>query len=410
MKSLFKFKYIIIILLFIWYSKCYSYIHFPFDATIYGWISHIIEFSMLGIVLINFKKLQKNKNINLAIPIILLVLATFCSILTTSIYNGQPMFDYFIKISWWFAFAFYFILHILEVERKQLLNLIIILSSIYVIIKITEQFTYPNIWFYDREFDENTGDMEMRNGFWRIIVGGAGIFYLAFFYKLENSLAKFRILNSIYIPIGLFVIYLELGRMFYAMSAITFIIIYFQHLKGSRYILYLSLSIIATIIFYNYYEILFGEMLQITNEQLTDSNYIRWLSYAHYWNESIQNIPIFLFGNGQPVSGAYQQSMTFLQKGDRLFISDIGIIGELFEFGAIFIMAFIYFGIRVWHFSNMCQRRYLFARIVPVLIFSIVMSSFQGGGAVFIWAITAYLIDLELKDDQNRKLIKILKN
>jgi len=186
--------------------------------------------------LINHQSLVKNSNIHFSLPIILLAIIPFLSTLSTVLYNDQLISKYIIGLSYRFLLLFYFVLHILKINRKDILQISLLLGGIFVTIKILQQITYPNLLFYSKDFNQYTNEMEIRNNLYRIRITGSGLFYISFYYLFEDILKKFKISTAIFLVFGIIAVYLDLGRIALAGSVISVFIIYKSKMSSNRII------------------------------------------------------------------------------------------------------------------------------------------------------------------------------
>ena len=102
-------KQLFLIILILWYSQCFSWMSFPIESTMYGWISHILEFFLL---LAYFAK-RKSASYTFSRPVMCVMLIPFLSIISAVWMNGQTFMKGFVALTSQFTFILYFLFHFL---------------------------------------------------------------------------------------------------------------------------------------------------------------------------------------------------------------------------------------------------------------------------------------------------------
>lgn len=78
-----------------------------------------------------------------------------------------------------------------------------------------------------------------------------------------------------------------------------------------------------------------GDLIEETQLQLGDQNYNRWQAIQFFILEQNDNLYTFLFGHGIPAKGSsYLNSLLDAQETRLAFVSDIGLLGTYYYFGA----------------------------------------------------------------------------
>ena len=392
-------KQILLILLVLWYSRCFAWLDFPLDSTIYGWINNILNITIM-ILFITKKKILNLGNVNFSKPVQLMVFIPFLSILPAMLFYGQSLYKGCMVLTSNFVFIIYFLFHIFRYTKEDILKVVFTLGVIYCGIKIIQQFTYPQIWFCNiHRISEYTGEVEQRNGFWRILMTGGECASFMLYYKFQELISTKQRKALFFILLGLGNVFLSLGRMFYATTLLGLSLVYFiSSNKGKKIFTLVILCSIAFIIYNNIGMIIGEDMLEETNSNM-DEDYVRWISYNYFWNESISNVTVFIFGHG-PLSGTGQgKILSDLEEYSGLFRSDIGIIGQLYDYGIIYCISMVYFFIFV--LMRVKKIPWMYGYLLPTAIFTVVNPFLYSSTAYLGMSMMLYVCDLELRNKKN---------
>ena len=118
------------------------------------------------------------------------------------------------------------------------------------------------------------------------------------YYKFQELLTTKQRTALIFVLLGLGNVFLSLGRMFYASTLLGLALVYFiSSNKSKKFFTLIILSSIAFIVLNNIGFIIGEDMVETTSSNM-DDDYVRWISYNYFWNESINNIIVFILGHG----------------------------------------------------------------------------------------------------------------
>lgn len=392
-------KQLLLVFLILWYSKFFSWMAFPINETLYGQISHIIEFLILVSFFVRRQSLDRS-SINFSKPVMLMVLVPLLSIIPAIMYEGQSLSNAIINMTQQSMFLLYFTLHIIKLSKKELVQIIMTLGIVYCLIKVAEQITYPTMYFCQlARIDKFTGDVEMRNGFWRIIIAGGGCATIMTYMCFERYINERKTKLLIFVVLGLASIFLNLSRIGFVSCLLTMILIYMKDLSNTKNLSRLfGVAIVGVIIMENLDILVGADMLGETSDQLNDDDYVRWIAYDYFFHESLVNPIVFLLGHGPIAGTALAEELAMLIKEEGLYLSDIGIVGELYTYGLVFCIAEIYFFIYIM--KRVKKVRWLFAYLLPSLVFLIMIPKLTGANAYINFSIMLYLADLQIREKE----------
>lgn len=141
---------------------------------------------------------------------------------------------------------------------------------------------------------------EKRNGLWRFRMGGNAYFScIILFASIAWIRKKFNMKVAILMTLMLVSVYLTLTRQVMAACFLALFFSFFLGKKNQGYIQALIIGVVIAAILYSYSDVLFGSFAEQTTEDMSD-NYIRVLAGTYFWNESISDPLVFLFGHGLP--------------------------------------------------------------------------------------------------------------
>lgn len=358
--------------------------------------------SLIGLYLLLFT-IVHHKKINHTLfgkNIITLLITTFISFFPTIFILHQPPFTYAIRMLFFCIPLLYFWLKVNKFTKKDVLDVVLPLGFLYCSLMVIQQITYPKILFYNPTPMDEIPEAE-RNGLWRIFISGweLGVFFC--YYKIYDFFQTKKKSTLIYSLIGLLTIYLGLGRIGYLHCIIAIIIIYIKNGLNDikTWFKFGIIGICALFVISNINLFISKDMIEMTESNLTSDDYVRALSYDYYFNESTSNPIYLLMGHGWPVSGAnnkYTKNIDYVQEELHWWITDIGIVGQLFLFGLINIIVMLSTLIKL--IKKSIHVKYVLAYILPSLLFWIIIPIYYTTLHLFILALLMYLTDVELSN------------
>ena len=333
--------------------------------------------------------------------VLLLMLVPLLSMINTYFLYGQSFIRSFFASMGTFTWMIYFLLHKYKVSEGSILRALFYISCFILAVQVLQQFTFPDVYFGGRSEDqmvENgyTEEAEMRNGIWRFRMHNnayytAPVLFAAWCWVRQ----KFDIKLAFIVFFLLVSVYLTLTRQVMASCIFTIFFSFFMQGNNKHKVRTLFVAFFLIIGLYASYEMLFSELAEQTSEEQTDDN-IRVLAALYYWNESIQNPIVFLLGHGLPARGsAYEQYI--LDIWDlKLYTSDVGFIGQIFERGSVFVFFSYLLMYRLFFKLKNVIPQYvrmfvLFTTIMSPMIFPII-----GSYTIVVWPLLLYICDLHI--------------
>ena len=292
----------------------------------------------------------------------------------------------------------YYVLHCFNVSSKVIIKIIVFIAMVWVTILIVQHFTYPNVFFYTKGLSINDKEVEIRNGIYRLMTfrhNYAMLCAVLFFIKYSIEKKISFLLIAIYCLIGLYIY----STRQYLSATILGIILSVLFLKGKSKYFGILVSIIFIVAISINFDVLFGETLAKTNEELNESN-LRFLSYNYFLFNFSESPVAYFLGNGFAHDySTFGEQITKLNELG-LYQSDIGLVGTYSKFGIFYVISVL-----IIHFKIIFMKLGkdgLYLRIFMIMSFMLLpLSDFFGiASAIPLFCIVFYLFDkkyLELK-------------
>ena len=334
-----------------------------------------------------------------------LSLYPFISIFTSAVEYGQsPLISIrtlLINLIW----LFYFVFHKQRLSEKVLIRALLLYALMVVSIQVIQQFSYPLAYFgvdspeemYRKGVSEN---VSMRNGLYRFRIGENGyITVLVLLYYIQKIKVQLSMNHIFVISLMIISVYMTLTRQVMVCTLFVLALSFLQKNKGRHTLLFLAVCAI-TLIGFSYYDELFGELGESTENDLNDEN-IRIFAYVFYIDKILQDGITFLFGNGMPgISGPYRKLVDVWQLDYHYWPVDVGVIGFWFYYGFVYIALFAYCNYVLLIRYRKQVPSYLWLTVLYTLPMSIMIFPFWGQFCYFYWAIILYLYDLHIRNYQ----------
>lgn len=272
----------------------------------------------------------------------LLAVLPLISAFSSYYYRGQPVLIGLMVARDSLFWLLYFFLHKSRYSAESVIKVISIVATISAFIFILQQIFYPTIYLFNNL--QHYDDVEIRQGFYRFrLFPLAPYMYFAFYYSLWKLFETKRLSYLGWTTLYIIGIYLTLTRQIYFCIFIPAVFYKFFSINQiSKNMLFSLLSglILLYFIFQNLDVIIGRDFVERTKNEVNEDN-IRMLSYAffglEYWVDNLN----MLFGNGAASWGnsAYGNEIQAIEENERLYRSDIGIVGLFNMYGIAYVIA-----------------------------------------------------------------------
>lgn len=381
---------LILILIFI---STYGFSCVYFSNDIFQTLLYISCFIIIYIYVKNKKKLPDNLPLSKLI-IVLIIYPIMSFILTTVLYNPGAWGYYKYRVISLAFFLLFYIYYCLRVKEKALIKSFVVVGIIVFIIQIIQQIFPENAIFGLSILDGEVKEVEIRNGLYRYrLISVYFITMLCVFYYWQQLLLRVSRKNIFMLCLFLISMYLFLTRqiMFSVGISLLLSFILIKNRKAKKWSI-IGIIFISILLFF-FYDSIFGELLEKANDELDETN-IRVTCFSFYWEKIIHSPLTVLFGNGFPAL------LIDWQKILHLTPSDIGMIGECFYFGIIWILIYFYTLYIVFIKYRKFLPLYIKLYFLSTFLISIMIFPYRSGIEFLIWTSVLYITSIYIKSKQ----------
>ena len=204
-------------------------------------------------------------------------------------------------------------------------------------------------------------------------------------------------------------VYLTLTRQVMAACFLALFFSFFLGKKNQGYIQALIIGVAIAAILYSYSDVLFGSFAEQTTEDMSD-NYIRVLAGTYFWNESISDPLVFLFGHGLPgQTGSFKLLMQQLNQIMKFFTVDVGFIGMTYTFGAIYVIVCFRLLWRLLITYKEYTPTYIRLFVIFTGVMSIMIFPMTSAFYYLVWTMLMYISDLYINRGKENEKIESMK-
>lgn len=359
------------------------------DDFVYSVLEMLVLFGLFYFLLVNrlnHKKLVFRNNVILFICIPLL------SSLGAFVFHEQSFGLSLLALRTNFFWLLYIVLHILDIPVRKIINLMIFVGLVWIFLTVIQQFTFPTYYFATK--NENETYYFLRAGVYRFMLNRHhyGVFIVLFFFY--NFLITKRLYNLYFVAIGLVGFYYYGTRQF-AVAVLACMGYTMFLIKGRSRFLAISSLAACVFLLLMYKDTLFGEYLEMTNNQLEKDDDIRLIAAHFFFYDYWPHWFAMVTGNGIPhYLSSYGMEVNDLKVTYRLFRSDVGIIGAFNQYGILYIVNILWLiikGLRNRYYTP--KTKYLKLIFLNLLILLPLSEFFGNGSAIPFFCFILYLVD-----------------
>ena len=368
------------------------------NPTIGGQLGHFIYLGMIGLVLINRKKIKRLKN-PFSFEILVFSVSPFFTYFSQLLIYGESLSVFKLYIYNGIVAIFY-LFYTYKVKEQEIIKAVTCIAIAIAVIQIVQQVN-PSIAEFG--LGDVTKSLEVRNGLLRYRF--SAIFYTAmalFFYWEKTLVSKNKLYAVLFL---LFTVsnYLYLTRQYLAGIAIAigFSLFYIKDKSTKRLALLLIVVLVYVIILYS--DSLLDYFIESSKNDATDDN-IRLYAYQFYWSKTISSITAFLFGNGFP------EDLQYWKENFSLYVSDIGIVGQIFTHGIFWAISYVTALYKIlWKYRETTPL-YIKLFVLSAFVHCSMVASYGGASTLFTWISVLYITSLHIDKNTNERQIDFLSN
>jgi hypothetical protein len=357
------------------------------------WIGIGMIFALLIVYIVySREKLFRQK---FAFPIFLILISAVISMFAAYAYHDQPFLRTAIAQRAIYFYFIYFLLHYMKMDGVFIIKLIMIFGLVYMAIYLTQYMAFPRQITYSYMFIDR--------GTLRIFLSGAGYLVIGYFIYLYLTFKAFRIRYVIFMLLA-YMIFVLLGtrQIIASILLLTILFILQSRVVKSKILIFSLIGLSIVPIFLLFQDIIIA-MFDVTLEQSqsVDSN-VRVRAADYFLTEFYPSNFAYFTGNGVHGSSMYGLKVIRIMEEYKFFQSDIGLIGEFTQYGALFVIGVLIILYRVLTVKlpeKLMFIKYNFLGIILTLVTG--AGAFGSSGTnILINSMVLYLVDLYLNDDK----------
>jgi hypothetical protein len=303
-----------------------------------------------------------------------LMVIPFLSAIPAYIYHGQNFIETFLAARPCLLMLFFFYIRKKGLPVEKIESLFMYFGVAVAGIYIVQAYIYPTVFFQQLR-DQ---DVLEREGVVRIFIQDPIFIAFALFLLLNRLLSAARMIDFFLFGLclaGTFftgtrqVIFSTLGcLLLFFITALNF------RSKRTFVILLVSAIFAAGFLALGGLDYIF-RLIELTNDQkVTDNDYIRFQEANFYMTTYMPSWVSYIIGNGYSYgASAYGKEIFRLEVDQNLFRSDIGLIGALNMFGAVYLLPVVSIYRKVFKVKLFDRRYYKF------FFLYLLLTSFTGG-------------------------------
>lgn len=345
---------------------------------------------MIAVIVINIiygdgKSLKKNFTSPLWLIFTAVLLSMFTAFLAfrqsfaISIYAQRDIYFY----------LFYFTLHALKIDKKELQRIIIYFGLIYVVLYLLQYFAYPaQIFDVPARLDRNTI---------RVYLDGLGYAMVAYFMCLHifyyTNKPKYLILALIFfLPVVLFGARSGISTM---MLGTIVQLLFSKRIKSKALITTLVVASLVPAFFF--FQSIFEGIIQTTIEESANvSENVRIMAIQYYLFNFIPDGFAYFTGIGAPSERSPLGTLTAALSSEYgYFLSDIGIIANYVTYGVLFVLAIVVIIYKTLSIKIKSDMKYLrFFLIFEAYMMLPIAAGFAYSASIVVFCCIFYLLDI----------------
>jgi hypothetical protein len=359
----------------------------------------LIQFGITGMMLLiiliqEIYGKHETMKLNFKYPVFLILTGVFLSMVVANAYHSQGYALTFWAQRFMYFYLFYFFLHVLKPDIKDLEKIILTLGILYLIGFMLQYALYPTTIFDVRQ--------SLERGTIRIYIPGGTFMGFALymcldrFYRNNQMRYLFLVLMffSVYILIG--------GRTVIAINALVIIAsLLFSKIIRSRYLIYFLL-LVSLIPIYFIFQDIFAELIAASEkESQTFATNVRIRATVFFLTEFFPNTLSYIFGNGQDHMGSiYGLRVNAYKVYHGFYQSDIGLIGDFSKYGLFFVIGALWLLFKAFKSPVKPEFSYIKFRLLIYILILPVSGFFTTPSSIAELCIIMYMIDISLHEQR----------
>lgn len=361
--------------------------------------SVVLTLSILALLIVYDRSGSLAKGFRL--PVYLMFSTLVISAFAASYFHKQNFGTTLFAQNEFYLLSFYFLLHKIKPDPRKLLDMFVTLGLICTVIYFIQYLIYPT--------KITSASMMIDRGTLRIFMPGFGFAYSSYFILLSRFYVTKRTRHLLLLVPIVIVFFLMGTRQILAVAfLLTVISIILSRTIRSKFFVFFLLAACVIPIYYIFIDV-FNNMLELTQNQVVHAqSNVRYKAASYFLFNFNGGSEWLLTGNGFPGSHTdYGKAIQRLTQAYGYYLSDIGILGDLFKFGILYVLAILI--IRVKLISAPLAEEYTFVRYESIgELLTIATGAGLQAQSITILCMSMYIADAnkELKMKSKDKILQ----
>jgi hypothetical protein len=327
-------------------------------------------------------------------PIIFILASVFLSMYIALVDHQQPLDISILASRPMYFYLLYFALQYIKMEKKDVLQVIIISAFIYAFFYLYQISIYPRLLV--------TAHILQERGTTRIQMTGIEPLFVAILYFMGRYLTDKKVLFLFMSAFFIIILFVDASRIRILTMLIAVIWLFFNLSKeNKKLIAFIGIMSVITLL------VVFWENIQLLveltlNQISQGKSYVRFQSADFYLNTIYKSNLGYLFGNGiASTNSSYGMMIKYFEDNYlyRFYQSDIGLLGDFSRFGVLYILAVLALFYKVIRAKINNDNLFIKAYFIMALISSFTLIFFGSAYAAVIICCLLYLIDIQKSND-----------
>lgn len=324
--------------------------YLPFLRGELGEIDYMLHTVLLVIylfVIMSKYKILKRDTVGIDNIVLWTIITVFIGIIPSYTEYNQDVFDSIRAcLRLVHGLFLYYVLRCWKYDVKRLMSILTVISLIWVILEIGQQFTYPNFWFSGRYYIYNKLDIRMN--LYRFYIWGVDFVMIAFAYWMYKLISNLSLAKKTLTSIAPNAIILMVGLLCYVsrkhIYAVLLITLYYVIRSNAkkRFVSFVVVGIALFYLYINFYEEFQSLNADAAEAQGTGEDFIRWVEAKYFLFDFSDSVFYPLWGVGLEAGGKLSHILKELSYM-KIYQADCGIIGYYSKFGLLGVSAIAWY-------------------------------------------------------------------
>lgn len=337
----------------------------------------------------------------------LVMLVPFISTISKVFIYNESFYDLRITHLPLAVFLLFFVFLALKVKENAIIKIFTItglaLFAIQLFQTLFPDYAVFGVYAPDSEAAELTQDIaELRNGIYRFRISGYCITIFCMYYYWCRFLERMNIKRFLIFAVFFASMYLYLTRQIMAASMITLACSFmFRSSSLSTKIKYIGGILILGSILYSYSDVLFGSLVEQTQEDTMYGDNIRMLTYAFFWEKITEDPLLLVIGHG------FINEMSDWAEWFGFYQNDIGVVGEWFVYGIFWLILYAYVLFQFIKYRKNIPT-YILMYVFGTFLCCPMIFPYRVGYEFYIWACIFYISSTYVMANRNNNTFQKL--